>query len=70
LNVRWEQFDLDSGVWTKPAATTKQKRLQRVPISGATAQLLRALHSTVLADHLWVFPGNAEGKPVQEINRF
>lgn len=70
LNARWEQFDLDAGVWTKPAAATKQKRMHRVPISGATVQLLRSARSLVTADCPWVFPGDAAGKPVQEIKRF
>jgi len=70
LKARWEQFDLDVGVWTKPAAATKQKRLHRVPISGATVQLLRAVRSTVPPDCPWVFPGDVDGKPVQEIKRF
>ncbi|CAN1517172.1 XerC Integrase [Rhabdaerophilaceae bacterium] len=70
LNARWEQFDLDARVWTKPAAATKQKRLHRVPISGATVQLLRSIRSTVPADCPWLFPGDVAGKPVQEIKRF
>lgn len=70
LNARWEQFDLDNGVWTKPAATTKQKRMHRVPISSAVVDLLKSIRPTVPKDCPWVFPGDAEGKPVQEIKRF
>lgn len=61
LNARWEQFDLAGAVWTKPAATTKQRRMHRVPISKATVDLLKAIHSTVPADCPWVFPGDADG---------
>ena len=32
LGARWGQFDLAAGVWTKPAATTKQGKLHRVPL--------------------------------------
>ena len=70
LNARWEQFDLDAGVWTKPAATTKQKRLHRVPISRAVIDLLNEIKAAPWGKPPWVFPGNAEGKPVQEIKRF
>lgn len=70
LNARWEQFDLDGGVWTKPAATTKQKRLHRVPISSAVVDLLKSIRPSVPADCPWVFPGDVEGKPIQEIKRF
>ena len=70
INARWEQFDLDRAVWTKPAATTKQRRLHRAPISGAAVQLLRTVRANVPAECPWVFPGDTEGKPVQEIKRF
>jgi integrase len=70
LNARWEQFDIDAAVWTKPATTTKQRRLHRTPISGTTVALLRTIRARVPADCPWVFPGDAEGKPVQEIKRF
>lgn len=70
LNARWEQFDLEAGVWTKPAATTKQRRLHRAPLSSAAVQLLAMIRAAVPDDCPWVFPGDAEGKPVQEIKRF
>lgn len=40
LNATWEQFSDDLRVWTKPAATTKQRRLHRVPISRAAIKIL------------------------------
>lgn len=70
LNARWEQLDLEAAVWTKPAATTKQRRLHRAPLSGAAVQLLKAIRAGVPADCPWVFPGDAAGKPVHEIKRF
>lgn len=70
LNAQWEQFDLEHAVWTKPAATTKQRRLHRTPISGAAVALLRSIRSTVPNDCPWVFPGYAKGKPVHEVKRF
>jgi integrase len=38
--ARWEDFDLTTGVWTKPGSTTKQKTLHRVPLSAPARQLL------------------------------
>jgi integrase len=70
LKARWDQFDLNRAVWTKPAATTKQRRLHRTPISGAAVALLRAIRFHVADDCPWVFPGDAPGKPVIEIKRF
>jgi integrase len=40
LGATWDQFDLEEGVWTKPAALTKQKKLHRVPVSAPVRQLL------------------------------
>lgn len=70
LNARWEQFDLEIAVWVKPAATTKQRRLHRTPLSGAAVALLRTIRAQVPSDCPWVFPGDAEGKPLIEIKRF
>jgi integrase len=70
LNARWEQFDFNRVVWTKPAATTKQRRLHRAPISGATVALLRTIRARVPEDCPWVFPGDVEGQPLIEIKRF
>jgi integrase len=39
MAAKWEDLDLDAGVWVKPGATTKQKTLHRVPLS-APARLL------------------------------
>jgi integrase len=40
LGATWAMFDLENGVWTKPSAHTKQRRLHRVPLNGRAAQWL------------------------------
>lgn len=55
LSARWADLDLDAGVWTKPAATTKQKREHRLPLSAAAVQLLSAIRAT--SEGEFVFPG-------------
>ena len=40
-NMRWADVDLDAGVWTKPAGSTKQKRVHRLPLSPEAVDLLR-----------------------------
>ena len=35
VGMRWDQLDLAAGIWTKPAASTKQRREHRVPLSPA-----------------------------------
>jgi len=41
LNATWDQFDSELKIWTKPAATTKQRRLHRVPVSEEVTRLLQ-----------------------------
>jgi len=40
LAARWDQFDLETGVWVKPSSHTKQKRLHRAPLSAGARLLL------------------------------
>src|SRR6266851_181926 len=40
LAATWDQFDLATGVWTKPSSHTKQKREHRVPLSAPARALL------------------------------
>ena len=59
LSARWDQFDLEAGTWVKPAATTKQQREHRVPLSAPALELLTAIRSE--AESAFVFPGRFEG---------
>lgn len=68
--ARFEQFNLALGIWTKQAAQTKQRRVHRLPVSPDTVALVRSRRAAVGADCPWLFPGEVEGKPVQEIRRF
>jgi len=40
LAARWDQFDIETGIWVKPSSHTKQKREHRVPLSAAARLLL------------------------------
>ena len=57
LGMRWEQLDLDAGVWVKPSTLTKQKLEHRVPLSAPVRQLLTELRSMAPAGATFVFPG-------------
>jgi integrase len=57
LGARWEQFNLKTGVWVKPAATTKQKSEHEVPLSAPARQLLNELKKKAAKDAEFVFPG-------------
>lgn len=64
LGMRWEQLDFDAAVWSKPAATTKQNKTHRVPLSPMAVAVLRkrqepprkAARRPARASE-WVFPG-------------
>jgi integrase len=81
LSARWSQFDLTAGVWVKPAASTKQGKQHRVPLSRPAILLLSEMKTA--ADHenalrlrdgagspeVNLFPG-ANGKPQTDLKRF
>lgn len=84
LHARWEQFDLAEGTWTKPAHTTKQKKLHHVRLSAPALALLKSIREAAEAAASakaaktgqpsdvgpFVFPGGAEGQPLDSIKRF
>jgi integrase len=66
LNARWNMFDLENGIWTKPSAHTKQRRIHRVPLNGPAVELLRMVRSEAKGE--FVFEG-VGGKPLTDIKR-
>jgi integrase len=70
LTARPEQFNLDLAIWTKKASTTKQKKMHRVPLSRVAVTFVRARLATLPPDAQWLFPGDVEGKPIEDIRRF
>ena len=44
LKARWEEFDLQRGVWTKPSHHTKQKKVEHVPLSAPALKLLEGMY--------------------------
>jgi integrase len=55
LTAKWSDFNLVSGEWTKPGATTKQKTEHRVPLSAPARQLLAEIPRS--GDYLFPGPG-------------
>jgi len=68
--ARFEDFNLEHLTWTKPATTTKQRRVHRVPISDEAAAIVRQQKQAVFSGCAWLFPGDTPGQPVQEVRRF
>jgi integrase len=59
IKAEWDQFDLSTGVWTKPSHNTKQKRVEHVPLSEPALQLLKSMKGDMQAGPL--FPGRVSG---------
>jgi integrase len=76
LGATWDMFDFENGVWTKPSAHTKQRRLHRVPLNSPALRLLKEMkeHAAQKAKergtpiHPFLFPG-LSGKPLSDIKR-
>jgi integrase len=73
LGATWDMFDLENGVWTKPSAHTKQRRLHRVPLNSPALQLLREMKTQAAKENLahinpFLFPG-PDSKPLSDIKR-
>jgi integrase len=61
LAAKWADVDLEAGVWTKPASTTKQATLHRVPLSAAAVQVLVEMRAQAADDAEWIFPARGGG---------
>jgi integrase len=84
--MRWEQVDMDAGIWTKPAATTKQNKTHRTPLSGAALSILKKRQAAMVEPtkrrrrettyrpaekgNPWVFPGEGENGHPTSIRNF
>jgi integrase len=65
LAMKWADIDLKAGLWSKPAASTKQKREHEVPLSAPARQLLAAIphHGP------FVFPGSGQRRHLVEVKK-
>jgi len=67
LSATWNQFDLNEGIWTKPAHTTKQNQMAHLPLSSQVIELLQFMQETV--EGIFLFPGKIKGRPLQDIKK-
>jgi integrase len=65
LKAEWSQFDLTAGIWTKPPANTKQRKLHRVPLSACALAVLQEMEKTRDSSP-YLFPGS-NGNPIGDI---
>jgi len=55
LKARWEEIDLERGIWTKPSLHTKQKKIEHIPLSAPAVKLLESMYYE--GAHGPLFPG-------------
>src|SRR3990167_276893 len=70
LQATWDQFDLEKGLWIKPAHLTKQKKKEYLPLSDKTLLLLEALKKRREGTLPYLFPGKKVGEPLKEVKKF
>lgn len=63
--AKWEDLDLEAGIWTKPGSTTKQKTMHRVPLSAPARQLLADLKAKAEPGAVYVFPGRGSDHRIE-----
>jgi integrase len=66
LNARWDEVDLNTKVWSIPAARTKAAREHRVPLSDAAMEILAKLSAARVSE--FVFPGQRRNRPLSDMS--
>jgi integrase len=65
MEARWEEIDLDAGVWTLPAERTKAGREHRIPLSERAVQILREMEKAKSGE--FVFTGRKPDRPLSNM---
>ncbi|MGC1505777.1 MAG: integrase arm-type DNA-binding domain-containing protein [Sulfitobacter sp.] len=62
----WSEFDLEQGIWTRPALHMKSKKEHRVPLSPRALEILEKARKLGTGEG-FVFPGTKHGKPLSDM---
>ncbi|MCG7983762.1 tyrosine-type recombinase/integrase [Candidatus Thiodiazotropha endoloripes] len=65
LQAKWDEIDLDKGVWIIPAERMKTRREHRVPLLDAALSILAAVHR--IEGNPYLFPGSRHGRPLSNM---
>jgi integrase len=70
----WEQVDNEPGYWIKPALTTKQRKVHKLPLGPAALELLDGIRAVrgkarKAGEEVskWIFPGQVEGQSIKQL---
>ena len=66
--ARWNEIDLDGGLWTIPAERMKAGRDHRVPLSEPALAILREMMALKRRPDGLVFPGGKAGSPLSDVS--
>lgn len=66
LEAKWQEFDLQAGVWVLPAERTKSGREHRVPLQQRAIEILEEISAMGLEGD-FVFPGTKQNKPLSNM---
>ena len=70
LSARWGHMDLEGCLWTKPADSTKMRRIHRVELSAQAVDILRDLRPKDAAATDYLFPREGRYGHLTNIDRF
>ncbi|MET0006053.1 MAG: integrase arm-type DNA-binding domain-containing protein [Candidatus Thiodiazotropha sp.] len=65
LQAKWDEINLDEGVWSIPAERMKARREHRVPLSDVALNVLAALPR--IESNPYLFPGSRHGRPLSNM---
>jgi integrase len=68
LNATWREFDLESAIWTIPAARMKARAEHRVPLSPGILGILNNQKSEQEDPFGYVFGGQRAGRPLSNMS--
>ena len=62
LEAKWNEIDLNEGLWEIPASRMKSKKAHKIPLSDEAIALLRKVHEVQISEY--VFPNLSSGRNV------
>jgi len=65
--AKWEEIDLDAGLWTIPKHRMKAHREHVVPLTAPAVRILKRCQELRLADCELVFPGTRHNAPLSDM---